>query len=392
MNRPALLDTYAQLPIDVVEARGARLKTRDGRELWDFYGGHAVAVLGHSHAAVARALFDQAQRLAFYSNVLALDIRTRAAETLCRFASNLGPRAAPIGLEHVFFCNSGAEANENALKLAIQHTGRKRIAMLEGGWHGRTLLALSATTEEKLRAPLDGLLVPSVRLRPNVVEDLARLDDSIAAIIVEPILSIAGVVELTGEYLRALRRRCDDVGCYLVYDEVQTGVGRLGRPYVAGEFGVCPDLVTSAKGLANGVPMGAVLMTARVADRVKAGDLGSTFGGGPLACAAMLAVVETIERDGLCPHAERLGGEMHARLRVGPVQQVLGRGCLIGLRVGGSAKAVHQQLLSAGFVTGTSADPYVLRLLPPLNLPIEAVNELALALAQLGEPAYATLA
>ncbi|MGE0482181.1 MAG: aspartate aminotransferase family protein [Phycisphaerae bacterium] len=392
MGKPALVDTYAQLPIDVVEAHGARLKLRDGRELWDFYGGHAVAVLGHSHPAVAAALADQAQRLAFYSNVLALDIRTRAAETLCRFASNLGPRAAPVGLEHVFFCNSGAEANENALKLAIQHTGRKRIAMLDGGWHGRTLLALSATTEEKLRAPLEPLLVPSVCLRPNAVEDLARLDESVAAIIVEPILSIAGVVELSGDYLRALRRRCDEVGCYLIYDEVQTGVGRLGRPYVAGDFGVCPDLATSAKGLANGVPMGAVLMTSRVADQVKSGDLGSTFGGGPLACAALLAVIDTIERDRLCAHAETLGREMHARLRVGPVQQVLGRGCLIGLRVGGSAKVVHQQLLSAGFVTGTSADPCVLRLMPPISLPLEAVRELALALAQLGEVAYATLA
>lgn len=363
--RPALVDTYAQFPIEPVSGNGATLLTRDGREYWDFYGGHAVALLGHSHAGVTRAVTEQMAKLTFYSNVVPLEIRARAAERLCRFAG--------ADLNSVFFCNSGAEANENALKLAIQQTGRKRIAVLEGGWHGRTLLALSATTEEKLRAPFSDLLVDSVRLRPNQLNDVDKLDAGIAAIIVEPILSIAGIVELSAEFLQALRRRSNQTGTYLIYDEIQTGAGRLGRPYVAGAFNVAPDMSTSAKGLANGMPIGAVLMNERVASRVKAGDLGSTFGGGPVVCAALLAVLDTIERDSLCEHAARLGDAMHQELVVGPVERVLGRGCLIGLRTRGPAKAVQQKLLDAGFVTGTSADSNVLRLMPPINTPPEAV-------------------
>lgn len=370
--RLALVDTYPQFPIEPVSGSGARLRTGDGREYWDFYGGHAVALLGHAHPAVTSAVSRQMARLTFYSNVVPLEIRTRAAERLCRFAG--------AGFGSVFFCNSGAEANENALKLAIQQTGRKRLAVLEGGWHGRTLLALSVTTEEKLRAPFADLLVECVRLRPNQSADAARIDESIAAVIVEPILSIAGVVELSAEFLRALRRRCDAVGAYLIYDEIQTGVGRLGRPFVAGAFDVAPDMSTSAKGLANGIPIGAVLMNDRVAAQVKMGDLGSTFGGGPVACAAMLAVLDEIERESLCDHAARLGEAMRAQLVVGPVERVLGRGCLIGLKTRGPAKAVQQRLLDAGFVTGTSADASVLRLMPPINTPPEAIAALREAL------------
>lgn len=377
MKHPALVDTYPQFPLEPTRGRGSRVTTRDGREYWDFYGGHAVALLGHAHPSVARAIFEQAARLAFYSNVVPLEVRTRAAEQLCRFAG--------AGLEHVFFCNSGAEANENALKLAVQHTGRGRIAMLEGGWHGRTLLALSATTEEKLRKPMDGLLCPGVRLRPNVLDDVERIDETVAAVIVEPILSIAGVIELEGEFLRALRRRCDAVGAYLIYDEVQTGVGRLGRPYVAGQFDVRPDVATSAKGLGNGVPVAAVLMNGRVAQRIGRGDLGSTFGGGPLVCAALLAVLDEIARGDLLAHAARLGAAMHQRLAVGPVQRVLGQGCLIGLRTGPPARTVQEKLLERGFICGTSADPHVLRLLPPINTPLEAVEELGAALENIAD-------
>jgi acetylornithine/succinyldiaminopimelate/putrescine aminotransferase len=374
----ALVDTYAQFPLRIVRGSGARLVDADGREYWDFYGAHAVALLGHSHEAVTRAAAEQMATLTFYSNVAPLEVRSRAAERLCRFAGAC--------LEHVFFCNSGAEANENALKLAIQHTGRTRVAALDGGWHGRTLLALSATTEEKLSKPFADVLVESVRLRPNDASDtnLARIDERIAAIIVEPIQSIAGIVELRGEFLAALQRRCDAVGAYLIYDEVQTGMGRLGRPFAAGAFDVRPDIATSAKGIANGIPMAAVLMNRRVAERVRSGDLGSTFGGGPVACAALLAVIETIERDDLVARAAMLGERMRSALRIGAVRDVLGRGCLIGLRLDGEAKALQSKLMQQGFVTGTSADPHVLRLMPPINLPPQAIDELAAALMRCG--------
>lgn len=457
-QRSALVDTYAQFPLEIESGQGARLRTRDGREYWDFYGGHAVALLGHSHPAVTRAVSEQAARLTFYSNVAPLEIRTRAARRLCDFAG--------AGLDHVFFCNSGAEANENALKLAIARTGRTRIASLEGGWHGRTLLALSATTEEKLRKPFMGILCNTLRLQPNDLDDLPRLDDRVAAVIVEPIQSIAGIVALTGTYLAALRRRCDDVGAFLIFDEVQTGMGRLGRPFAAGDtpfgaplyqhpprerrddgvradqpildaggaeahrmakpsrrldktggtpvppephrpalreglttpptdarlLGVCPDMATSAKGIANGIPMGALLMNARVAESLRPGDLGSTFGGGPVACTALLAVIETIERESLLEHAARLGEAMRDKLSGGPVLEFRGRGCLVGLRTRPPAAIVQKALMQRGFVTGTSADPHVLRLMPPINMPVEAVDELSEALATLGGTVDASLA
>jgi acetylornithine/succinyldiaminopimelate/putrescine aminotransferase len=380
----ALVDTYAQFPLRLAGGRGARVWTEDGHEYWDFYGGHAVALLGQAHPAVAEALLRQAHALSFYSNVVPLEIRERAAHRLAAFA--------PDGLAHVFFCNSGAEANENALKLALKQTGRKRIAALRRAFHGRTLLALAATDDEELHAPFDGLLCPTLRLRANEPADLAALDETVAAVIVEPIQSLAGVVTLTGDYLRALRARCDAVGALLIYDEVQTGLGRLGRPFAAGEHEVLPDLMSLAKGLANGVPMGAVLMTPRVAGAIRRGDLGTTFGGGPLACAALLAVLETITREDLVVHAAELGARMHARLRVGPVREVLGRGCLIGLRAAGTACELQAALRERGFIVGTSRDPHVLRLLPPLNTPPEAVDELATVLAELGEPSDASLA
>ena len=379
-----LVPVYEQFPLTVVSGRGSRLRTADGREYWDFYGGHAVALLGHCHPAVTRAIHEQAERLTFCSNAMPLEVRTRAAERLAAFA--------PHGLGHVFFCNSGAEANENALKLAVQQTGCRRIAALDGAFHGRTLLALSATASEKLRAPFAESLCDCVRLRPNELEDVWQIDGRVAAVIVEPIQSIAGVVELSAEFLTALRRRCDLVGARLIYDEVQTGMGRLGRAFAAGAHGVLPDMLTLAKGIANGIPMGAVLMSTPIAEKVKIGDLGATFGGGPVACAALLAVLETIAREGLVAHAARLGEAMRSRLCVGPVEQVRGRGCLIGVCAHGHAKAVQRQLLERGFIVGTSADPHVLRLLPPINTPLEAVDALAAALREIGETCDAPLA
>jgi len=374
-TRPALVPCYAQYPFALVSGRGARVRDADGREYWDFYGGHAVALLGHSHPAVAEAVGRQLRTLGFYSNVAPLAVRDQAAAALADFAGG--------ELRHVFFCNSGAEANENALKLAIAQTGRTRIAALAGAFHGRTLLALSATDGAKLRGPFADVLVDRVRLGPNALEDVERIDESVAAVIVEPVLSMAGVVELSGEFLRKLRRRCDEVGAYLIYDEVQTGMGRLGRPLAAGRFDVRPDVVTLAKGIANGIPAGVVLMTPRVTQRIRIGDLGSTFGGGPVACAAILAVLETIRRERLVENAARLGEQMRSKLCVGPVESVRGCGCLIGLQTRAEAREIQQKLLERGFLTGTSADPHVLRLMPPINLPDQAIDELAAALSEL---------
>lgn len=372
----ALVETYSPLPIELVSGAGARVVDSTGKAYWDFYGGHAVALLGHAHPAVTAAIARQAGTLTFYSTAAPLAVRTLAADRLAAFA--------PEPLRRVFFCNSGTEANEHALQIAIRRTGRRTIAALEGAFHGRTLLSVSATGDPKLHQPLGDLLVPTVRLRPNEVGDLARLTDAVAAVIVEPILSTAGIVELSPAYFSTLRHRCDELGILLIYDEVQTGMGRLGRSFAAGRFDVLPDLVTIAKGMANGIPMGAVLMTPEIAAGIALGAMGSTFGGGPVACAAMLAVLETLENEDVVRHAGELGARMHASLRVGPVTEVLGRGCLIGLRVRCAAKAVQSALLKVGFIVGTSAAPDVVRLLPPLNLPFEAIDELQTALAEMG--------
>jgi len=371
----ALVETYTALPIELVSGSGSRVTDANGRTYWDFYGGHAVALLGHAHPAVTAAIAKQAAALTFYSTAVPLEIRTRAADRLAEFA--------PYQLTRVFFCNSGTEANEHALQIAIRRTGRRSIAALEGAFHGRTLLSVSATADPKLHKPLGDLLAPTIRLRPNDIADLQQLNDAVAAVIVEPILSMAGVVELSATYLRALRTRCEDIGAMLVFDEVQTGMGRLGRPFAAGRFDVMPDMVTIAKGMANGVPMGAVLMTGDIAASISLGALGSTFGGGPVACAALLAVLEAIESEGAVEHASELGRRMHEQLIAGPVTEVLGQGCLIGLRVLGSAKQVQTALLSQGFIVGTSGASDVVRLLPPLNMPFDAVEDLRVALTEL---------
>ena len=374
-DRSPLAKAYAQFPFTLVSGRGTRVRDTTGREYWDLYGGHAVTLLGHSHPAISAALHSQAETLLFYSNAVPLAIRQQAARRLCEFAS--------ANLAAVFFCNSGAEANENALKLAIKLTGRSQIAALRGGFHGRTLLALSATDNPKLREPFAQLLCPTVHLQPNDLASIAAIDERTAAVIVEPIQSMAGVTSLQAEFLQALRMRCDQVGALLIYDEVQTGMGRLGRPFAAGEHGIEPDMVTSAKGLANGVPIGAVLMSASVNQQVQLGDLGSTFGGGPLACAALLATLDTIVEEDLVNAAAKFGEYAKQILTCGPVQKVRGRGCLLGLEVRPDARSVQAALLERGFITGTSGNANVLRLLPPLNTPLSALNELAEALRQL---------
>ncbi len=371
----ALVQTYALLPITLVDGQGMRVRDADGREYWDFYGGHAVTVLGHAHPEVTAAVAEQAARMTFYSNVLHLEIRERAASRLAAFA--------PPGLGRIFYCNSGTEANENALKLAIQQTGRTRVTALKGGFHGRTLLALSATDGDKLRAPFASILCESQHLPANDASALSGVDERDAAVIVEPVQSLAGVVTLTDDHLAALRRRCDAVGAMLIFDEVQTGIGRMGAPFVSGSCGTTPDMMTLAKSIANGLPLGAVVMTDRVAERVKVGDLGATFGGGPVVCAAQVAVLDVIEREGLVDNARRLGEFMAARLCVGPVRRIRGRGCLLGLELDGPSKAVRERLLTAGFITGGSDDPNVIRLMPPINAPDEAVEALGVELERL---------
>ena len=367
---PPLLPTYAPYPFPLVRGEGDRVFDDQGQAWWDFYGGHCVCATGHCHPAVVKAISDQAATLLFYSAAAALPVRDQAAARITAFA----------GMDSVFFCNSGAEANENALKVALLLTGRKKLAAFAGGWHGRTLLALSVTDDPKITEPFQDHLVPCLRLPFGDLAALAAADFSdIAGVILEPIQSMAGIKTASPAWFQALRAKCDASGTLLIFDEIQTGMGRLGKPFAAQLYGVRPDLLTSAKGLASGVPMGATLMTAAVATQLKGGDLGSTFGGGPLACAALLATVDVIEAEGLMANATAAALCLRHELVGSMVTEVLGEGLLLGLRCAHAA-ALKKHLLAHHILVGGSGDASVLRLMPPVNVSGEALHALITAI------------
>jgi acetylornithine/N-succinyldiaminopimelate aminotransferase len=356
---PALLPTYAPYPFPVLRGVGDRLWDDRGLEYLDLYGGHCVCVTGHAHPRVVEAISRQAATLPFYSMAARVPVRDAAATALARFS----------GMDSVFFCNSGAEANENALKLAAQLTGRARFAAFRGGFHGRTLLAASVTDDAKLHAGIEALLADVTLLPFGEMTALARAElGDVAAVIVEPIQSMAGCHTANQAWFECLREVTAKAGALLIYDEVQTGMGRLGTPFAVQRYGVRPDLVTVAKGIASGVPMGALLLDAAVARRLKPGDLGSTFGGAPLAAAALLATLEVIEGEDLMARARAAGEALRRGLQGTVVRRVLGDGLLLGLDCGAHAKALKQRLLERRILVGGSNDPAVLRLMPPLNL------------------------
>ena len=366
---PALLPTYAPYPFPLLQGEGARVRDDAGREYLDFYGGHCVAATGHSHPKVVAALAEQAEALIFYSAAARLPVRDAAAQALVDFA--------PERIASVFFCNSGAEANESALKLAVQLTGRARFTAFRGSFHGRTLLALSVTDSPSLKQGLEGLLAPVDFLSFGDCASLEAADLShSAAVIVEPIQSMAGCSTASREWFQALAEKCRRQGALLIFDEVQTGMGRLGSPFAAQHYGVQPDLMTLAKGIASGVPMGALLMTAAIAHALKPGDLGSTFGGGPLACAALIATLEVIHGEGLMANAARQVGRIRAALADSCISEVRGEGLLLGLKAGAQAGALKKQLQAQGILVGGSSDLEVLRLMPPLTVSDAEVDAL----------------
>ena len=373
---PALLPTYAPYPFPILRGEGDRVFDDQGQAWFDFYGGHCVCSTGHSHPKVVDAITAQARELIFYSTAAELPIRTRAAEALLAFANS----RQPSGLASVFFCNSGAEANENALKVAAKVTGRHRFAAFKGGWHGRTTLALSVTDDPKCTQGLEPFLAPCEHLPWNDEQALDAFDfTQVAAVILEPVQSMSGVRPATAEFLKKLRQVTQAAGAFLIYDEVQTGMGRLGHPFAAGLHGVQPDMVTAAKGLASGIPMGALLLNASVAHSLKSGDLGSTFGGGPVACAALLATLQVIQEEGLMQGVLTLEAELRQGLQGTCVSKVQGSGLLLGLRVPGRAKQLKDHLQQHHILVGGSGDPDVLRLMPPLTLTLGAVSALVAA-------------
>jgi len=359
------LATYKKMSIVAERGEGVWLYTNDGRKYLDLYGGHAVAGTGHSHPQVVKAIQQQAEQLLFYSNLVYSDTRARAAEKLVA--------VAPDSLCKAFFCNSGTESNENAMRLARFATGRSNIITFSGGFHGRTADAISATFLGKYRELGKPNVPGHVEAEFGNIESVVLLaDQTVAAIMLEPIQSMAGVRTASPEFFQALRELCDERGIILIYDEVQTGVGRTGEWFFAGsEAGaqVVPDIITLAKALGSGIPVGACLVSEKIAGHIKENDLGTTFGGGMIAMAAVTATLEAIEQGAMLANVKRVESYLRKRLdEVDAVVGVRGLGFLLGLQFADKAAPIHQALLERQIITGTSSDPNVLRLLPPLCL------------------------
>ena len=373
----ATLQVYDQLPFVPKGASGCELLTEDDRHILDFWGGHAVAALGHAHPNLVQSICKQSECMIFQSNAVALDVRATAAERLVSIA--------PENLTKAFFVNSGAEANENALKIAFKVTGRKKILALTHGFHGRTAAAGAVTWNSDKSwygfpgKPFEVDFIP----RNDVAAAISMIDDSVAAVIFEPVQGVAGAFDLAEDFVAALRDCTSKIGAILIADEVQCDMGRCGHFFAVEAYGIQPDLLTAAKGLGGGIPCGAMLCSESLSQTVGKGDLGSTFGGGPIAAAAIVAVIETIKSEDLLANAKEREAEIRAHCITGPVKSVQGKGLLLGLVCDTPAAKVRDALLKNEILTGTSADPDVLRLLPPLVLQSTHVMRLAHALDNL---------
>ncbi len=353
-----LIPSYAKLPISIERGEGTRVWDREGREYLDLYGGHAVALLGHSPPELVAVLAEQAARLFFYSSVAYSSVRAQAAEDLVGFVERD---------MQVFFSNSGAEANENAIKIAQIATGRRGVISFEGSFHGRTAGAMAVTGVGKYRKEDS----PHVRFAQfGDLEDLKKkLDDTIGAVIFEPIQSLFGVRGASREYFEAAFRACREAGALTIFDEIQTGLGRCGAPMYFHRLEIEPDVVSLAKGLAGGFPIGATLARRKISQKIKHGDLGSTFGGGPLACALVSATLALLRQRKLAENAEACGRKLRTLLKKIPgVLEVRGEGLLIGIKTRKAASDLVKEFLSRGILIGSSLDPEVIRLLPPLTV------------------------
>lgn len=364
--------TYRKKPLAAVRGEGCWIWDANEKRYLDLYGGHCVTLLGHNHPGVTAALKAQLDDLLFYSNAVFSPVRARAGAALAALA--------PAGLKQTFFCSTGTEANETALKLARKTTGRAPVLAMKGGFHGRTLGSLGVT-HGRYREPYQSMLAPTSFVpfgdaRPALA---ALKTGEYAALIVEPIQSMAGMAESTAGYFRLLREACDNAGTMLIFDEIQTGVGRTGTFSISERYAITPDLITMAKSLGNGVPVGAVLVSDAIARTIKFGDQGTTFGGGMLAMAAVEATLQAVVEEDIMQKVRLI--EATVRHRLGPkLPAIRGSGCLLGLDLGFPASPVVASLLQEGIIVGGSNDPNVIRLMPPAVTPIEEIEQFTDAL------------
>jgi predicted acetylornithine/succinylornithine family transaminase len=371
LERAYVVPSYARAPVEFVRGEGARLWDADGNEYLDFLCGISVTSVGHCHPRVVDAVREQAGRLMHTSNLFYTEPAMRLAGRLSE--SSLGGKA--------FFCNSGAEAIEAAIKLVRKARTGGDVVVVHGAFHGRTYGALSATPQEAKQAPF-APLVPGFRaVEPTPAAIAAAVDADTAAVLVEPIQGESGVHVLSDELLRAARQACDDHGAALVFDEIQCGMGRTGTLWAYEQTGVVPDVITAAKALGGGLPIGAMLTNERLADVLQSGDHGSTFAGGPLAAAAALAVLEVIDDARLLERVRELGGRLAAGLVGLPhVLSVRGRGLMLACELDVPAPAIARRALIDQRIVVNATGPTTLRLLPPLTIGEAEVDD---ALARL---------
>ena len=355
-----LFDVYSLLDMEPVKASGAYLWDKNGVEYLDFYGGHAVISIGHSHPHYIEKITDQLSKIGFYSNAVVNSLQVELAE-------KLGELSDYADYE-LFLCNSGAEANENALKLASFTTGRERVLAMKAAFHGRTSMAVAVTDNPKIQAPVNCTdKVSFVAL--NDVEALKKelATGEYAAVIIEPIQGVGGIQVATDEFLRAAREECDKSGTMLIIDEIQAGYGRSGKFFAHQWSGVKADIITLAKGIANGFPVGAVMISPAIP--ASKGMLGTTFGGSHLACAAAIAVADVVKAEGLIENALKMGEKIVEGIKgVSGVKDIRGRGLMIGIDLSVKQAAFRKVLREKHHImTGLSGE-YTLRLLPPLMI------------------------
>jgi len=371
-----LMQTYSPQPVAFARGEGAWLWDTEGKKYLDALAGIAVSGLGHNHPVLVRAVAEQAAKLIHTSNLFQVPEQERLAAKLCAIS----------GMDNAFFGNSGAEANECAIKLARLHGHQRgiensQIVVMEKAWHGRTLATLSATGSRKAQAGFEPLMGGFIRVPYNDVAAIERIAEnpSIVAVLMEVLQGEGGIHIANTEYVRKLRELCDQRQWLLMIDEVQSGIGRTGRWFAHQWSGIVPDVITLAKGLGSGVPVGACLARGVAAKVFKPGNHGTTFGGGPLVCTAVITTLETIEREGLLDHAKHTGdviqgGLKKALLHTPGVKDVRGIGLMLGVELDRPCGDITRRALEAGLVVNVTADS-VIRLLPPLIITREQAEQ-----------------
>lgn len=367
-----LFDVYPLFDIEPVKAEGCSLWDKNGTKYLDLYGGHAVISIGHSHPHYVKAISDQLHQIGFYSNSVKIPLQQELADKLGRLSGYPDYQ--------LFLCNSGAEANENALKLASFHTGRKKIIAFSKAFHGRTSLAVAATDDTKIVAPVNE--TPHIQFLPFNDEAAFKnaMNNEVAAVIIEGIQGVAGVNIPSPAFLKTLKASCEKHGALLILDEIQSGYGRSGKFFAHQYADIKPDLITTAKGMGNGFPIAGVLIHPDIAP--KHGMLGTTFGGNYLACAAGIAVLDVMQSEGLVEHAAAMGEHIMAEARkIEGVKEVRGQGLMIGIELEGPCADIRKALLFQHKIfTGSASNKNTLRVLPALNVKKEDADEFLSAL------------